>query len=93
MKNFIAIGFLVLIVAAAVFWIVGMAGAVVVPLFGGVRAERIGESLMLVGMFGELMLYLTGAIFHLINRDDASKVQPSHSFKGVGAEKRYGNRK
>jgi uncharacterized membrane protein YuzA (DUF378 family) len=93
MKNSLAISFLVLIVIAAVFWIVGITGAVVVPLFGGVKAERIGEVLLLVGMCGELLLYLTGAIYHLMSRGDVNEVHPSHSFKGFGSEKRYGNRK
>ena len=93
MKNFIAISLLVLIVVAAVVWIVGMVGGVVVPLFGGIRAERIGEILCLAGMCGEVLLYAFGLVFHTVNRTGAGKSLSEQSFKGFGSEKRYGNRK
>jgi hypothetical protein len=93
MKNSIDIGFYVLTVFAAVLWIVGMVGSVIVPLFGGMKAEEIGEGLMLVGMCGQLLLCLIGTILHLMNRKNADKRQLWISSNGFGVERRYGNRK
>src|SRR5580700_9844060 len=78
------IGFIVLMIVSAVVWIIGILAGAVVPLFGGIRAERFGEIAFSLGITGEVLTYACGWMRKrtLQNR--------SEQFKGFGGGKRYG---
>ena len=58
-RNF-SIALLVLAVIAGIAWVLGVLGAVVIPLFGGVRAEKLGFAILLFAGLAEGALYFFG---------------------------------
>jgi hypothetical protein len=69
MRNLLVISFGVLIVVSIVLWVIGILAAVVVPLFGGISAERLGAMGFTVGTAGELCAYLFGWLRQRITRN------------------------
>lgn len=87
MKRAFAIGFGVMMVISAAVWLFGTLAGVIIPLFGGIRAEKIGEIGFSAGITGELFAYGFG---WLSNRLSRSKLEHVAGFSGG---KRYGNKK
>jgi hypothetical protein len=86
MRNILVISFGVLILLSVVVWLVGILAGVVVPLFGGISAERLGAIGFTVGMAGEGCAYLFGWLRGSITRKDAQQ------FSGFSGPKKYGNK-
>ena len=86
MRNILVISFGVLIPVSVVVWLVGILAGAVVPLFGGVSAERLGAIGFTVGMIGEGCAYLFGWLRGRITRRD------TQLFGGFSGPKRYGNK-
>ena len=68
MRNKIAIGFAALMVVSLAVWVVGLLSAVVIPLFGGIRADKIGQIGLAIGMTGELCAYLFAWLWRLLEK-------------------------
>jgi hypothetical protein len=79
--------FILLAAVSALVWVFGLLMSVIVPIFGGVRADRIGAILFSVSLFAESLLYFFG---WLAQRTDLNKEKKQSSFP---VEKKYGNRK
>lgn len=75
-----------MLVSVAV-WIVGILAGAVVPLFGGIRAERLGEIGFCFGMAGEVCAYVFGWLRKRISQRETGQV------RGFPGPKRYGNKK
>jgi hypothetical protein len=84
-KKLFTISFGVLMLVSALFWVAGISVGAIVPLFGGIRAERFGVIGLSVGMLGEGCTYLFG---WLHKRGS----QGSEQFMGFKGPKRYGQK-
>ena len=89
MKNFSIVFFGILFIVALALWIIGLVTAVVVPWFGGVRADHIGAVGMGLATVGESATFLCDYLVCLIDKPGKRK---SQAF-GFPGPKRYGNRK
>jgi membrane protein DedA with SNARE-associated domain len=87
MRKYLAITFGVLTVLSAVIWIVGMLTAAILPWFGGIRAERIGEIGFTIFICGDGFVYGFGWLCRRFSQDQ------KHSGMGLPGPKRYGNKK
>jgi hypothetical protein len=63
MRQKLAIGFLILAIVAALVWIVGLIAGVVIPVFGGIRAETLGGIMFSIALSAEGLLYLFGWLY------------------------------
>ena len=79
--------FIVLAVVSAVVWILGLLTSMVVPIFGGVRADRIGAASFSVSLFAEIFLQVFGWLARRQFWDKGNKRTP------FPIEKKYGNKK
>lgn len=86
MRNAFANAFGVVMFVSAVAWVVGLLGAAVVPLLGGISAERIGAMGFTVGIVGECCTYGFGWLRKRTNRSD------THEVRGFPGPKRYGHK-
>ena len=86
MRNALVIIFGVLIMLSVVVWLVGIFAGAVVPLFGGVSAERLGAIGFTVGMVGEGCTYLFGWLRGRVTQRGAQH------FSGFSGPKKYGNK-
>lgn len=90
MKNFFIVFFGALFVLALVLWVVGLLTAVVVPWFGGARADHIGAIGMGLASVGETAtVFGDSLLFYWIDMPEKRKRQTY----GLPGPKRYGNRK
>jgi hypothetical protein len=89
MKNFSIVFFGILFILALVLWVVRILTAIVVPWFGGVRADHIGAIGMGMASVGESATFLGDFLFYLIDKPEKRKNQAY----GLPGPKRYGNRK
>ncbi len=87
MSKTLGICFGVLIFASAALWIAGLMTSAVVPMFGGVRAVRLGEIGFATGLIGEACTYLFGWLRGRALRDSPDRV------KNLIGSKRYGHKK
>jgi hypothetical protein len=87
MKRAFGIGFGVMMVISAAVWLFGTLAGAVIPLFGGIRAERMGEIGFAAGMTGEPFAYGFG---WLSKRLSQGKPERATGFSGG---RRYGNKK
>jgi hypothetical protein len=85
MINVFKIGFGVLMLLSALLWVAGIFAGAIVPLFGGIRAERFGAIGLSVGMLGEGCTYLFGWLHKRAS-------QSSELFMGFKGPKRYGHK-
>jgi hypothetical protein len=60
MRLVFTITFGIVMLTSVVAWIVGILAGAIVPLFGGIRAERLGEIGFAVGVAGEVCAYGSG---------------------------------
>ena len=86
MRRYLAIGFGLLMVSALVAWITGWVFGAVIPLFGGVKAEKVGQFCLFLAGAGEVGVYLFGWLFKKLDPDKGDEFT---EFKGG---KRYGNK-
>ena len=86
MKNTFAITFAVLMVLSIVVFIVGLVTAAVVPLFGGIRAETIGEIGCTASGLGECCTYLFAWLYDLSSKRKDRVL-------GFPGPKKYGHKK
>lgn len=63
MKQKFAIGFLIMAMLAALVWVVGLIAGIVIPIFGGIRAETLGGVLFSIALCAEGLLYLWGWLY------------------------------
>ena len=63
MRQKISIGFWILAVGAALVWAVGAIAGAVIPVFGGIRAQTLGEAIFSVAIVAEGLLYLFGWLY------------------------------
>ncbi|HEY1790962.1 MAG TPA: hypothetical protein VGJ73_22630 [Verrucomicrobiae bacterium] len=90
MKTFFIVFFGILFVLALALWVIGSLTAVVVPWFGGARADHIGAIGMGLASIGESATFLGDyLLFYLIDKPEKRKNQAF----GLPGPKRYGNRK
>jgi hypothetical protein len=68
MRNILVISFAALMVVSLVIWVVGLLSAVVIPLFGGIQADRIGQVGFTVGMIGESCVWIFAWLWRLTER-------------------------
>jgi len=87
MRKSFAFLFKVLLLLSLMFWVVGMLTAAVVPWFGGVRADRIGQIGVAVFICGEGVVCIFGWLFKRFTEE------PSKGTLGLLGPKRYGNKK
>ena len=73
--------------ASVVVWVSGILAGAIVPLFGGIRAERLGEIGFTVGMAAEVCVYGFGWLWKRSSRRETDQV------RGFPGPKRYGNKK
>ena len=85
MRKFFAIFFGALALLSFVVWMVGIVAAVVLPLFGGVRLDRIGAICFGLSLFGETFVFCFGWIARWLGW--------GRSVTGLPGPKRYGNKK
>ena len=79
--------FILLAVVSALVWVLGLLTSIIVPVFGGVRADRIGTISFSISLSAEIFLYVFG---WLAQRRFLGKENKPASFP---VEKKYGNRK
>ena len=84
MKNIFAITFAALMLLSIAVWVVGLLTSAIVPLFGGIRAETIGQIGCAASGLGEGCTYLFAWLHNL----SAKKKYRAHGFPGP---KKYGN--
>jgi hypothetical protein len=87
MRRLFGMSFLGLMLVSILVWILGLLTAAVVPWFGGIRAERIGELGFTVGLVGESCTY----IFAWLKLHFTEKRRQSST--GISGPKRFGNKK
>jgi hypothetical protein len=87
MRHVFTIAFGVVLLASVVAWISGILAGVVVPLFGGIRAERLGQIGVAVGMTGEVCAYGFGWLRRRVSQNEIGQV------RGFPGPKRYGKKK
>jgi hypothetical protein len=63
MRRKVSAAFLFVAIVSGVVWIVGLVAGVVIPVFGGLRAEKLGEICFMIAMTAELFLYFFGWLF------------------------------
>lgn len=63
MRHKVALSFLILAIVAALVWAVGVIAGVVIPVFGGIRAQTVGEAIFSVALIAEGALYLFGWLY------------------------------
>lgn len=86
MKNALAISFGILILVSVIAWMAGTLAGVVVPLFDGISAERLGAIGFTIGIIGECCAYGFG---WLRKRTIRSGKHEAGRFPGP---KRYGHK-
>jgi hypothetical protein len=86
MRNFLAIFFGVLTLLSIVIWVGGILTAAVLPWFGGIRAERIGQIGFSIALLGEGFVYGFGWLCRRFSQDQKHPM-------GLPGPKRYGNKK
>lgn len=89
MKSFLIVCFGALFVLALMLWVVGLLTAVVVPWFGGARADHIGAIGMGLASVGESATVFGDYLLYWIDKSGKRKNQTL----GLPGPKRYGNRK
>ena len=87
MRRVFTIGFGVVIAGSVAVWLVGILAGVVVPLFGGIRAETLGEIGFSAGMIGEVFAYGFGWLRKRLTRQEAERI------RGFPGAKRYEDKK
>jgi hypothetical protein len=87
MRNVLAIIFGVLTLLSLVIWIAGMLTAAILPWFGGIRAERIGEISFVVFICGDGFIYGFGWLCKRFSQER------KHQVMGLPGPKKYGNKK
>jgi len=87
MRKFFAIFFGVLTLLSIVIWVVGILTAAVLPWFGGIRAERIGQIGFTMALSGESLVEGFGWLHRRFSQDQK---RPG---MGLPGPKRYGNKK
>jgi hypothetical protein len=68
MRNKIAIGFAALMIVSLVVWVIGILSAVVIPLFGGIRADKVGQIGLAIGMIGECCAWILAWLWRLVEK-------------------------
>ena len=86
MRNALAITFAVVIFISVVAWVVGLLTVAVVPLFGGISAERIGAMGFTAGVVGECCTYGFGRLRKRTTRSN------THAVRGFPGPKKYGHK-
>lgn len=86
MRQYFAILFGLLLTLSIFAWIGGKLTGAVVPWFGGVPAERIGQVAFAVSLCGEGFVYLFGWLFKRLSDE------PRRGALGLPGTKRYGNK-
>jgi hypothetical protein len=87
MRKYLALTFGVLTVLSAVIWIIGLLTAAILPWFGGIRAERLGEIGFSIFLCGDGVVYVFGWLCRHFSKNQK---RPGLGFPGP---KRYGNKK
>jgi hypothetical protein len=87
MRRFLAIFFGVLTLLSFVIWIVGILTAAVLPWFGGIRVDRIGQVSFTLSLFSDSLVYGFGWLCRRFSQDR------KHPVSGFPGPKRYGNKK
>jgi hypothetical protein len=75
MKSFLVVFFGALFILALALWVVGLSTAVVMPWFGGVRADHIGAIGMGLASVGESATVFGDYLFCLIDKPGKRKNQ------------------
>jgi hypothetical protein len=89
MRNFLIVFFGALFILALALWVVGLLTAVVMPWFGGARADHIGAIGMGLATVGESAIVFGDCFLNWIDKPAKRKNQTF----GLPGPKRYGNRK
>jgi hypothetical protein len=63
MRQKFATGFWILAIAAALVWVVGVIAGAVIPIFGGIRAETLGDIMLSIALSSEGLMYLFGWLY------------------------------
>jgi hypothetical protein len=87
MRKYLVICFGVLALLSVVVWIVGALTAAVLPWFGGIRADRIGQIGATIFISGDGFIYGFGWLTRHFSRDRKPQTM------GLPGPKRYGNKK
>jgi hypothetical protein len=87
MRKYLVICFGVLTLLSVVVWIVGALTAAVLPWFGGIRADRIGQIGAAIFTCGDGFIYGFGWLTRHFSRDGKPQTM------GLPGPKRYGNKK
>jgi hypothetical protein len=58
-----ATGFWILAIVAALVWVVGLIAGVVIPIFGGIRAEAFGGIMLSIVLSAEGLMYFFGWLY------------------------------
>ena len=79
--------FFVLLLVSAAVWILGLLLGVTIPIFGGVRADKIGGICFSISLAAEVFMHFFGWLFQ---REPVFKDNMRTQFH---MEKKYGHRK
>lgn len=78
--------FIFLAVLSALVWVVGLLTSIIVPVFGGIPADKIGAALFFASLLAEVLMHLFG---WLAQRGFFNRGNRPHGFS---VEKKYGNK-